>query len=349
MSNPKSARRRTMTRLVAVAACLVVAVASFALSYVALREVAVAVGAVPASMGWLVPIVIDGGIICGSAVIWSLSKEEGGRPRFPFFFVALMVVMSVVVNVAHAGDSVLAKVIAALPPLILLGTLELVAAQSRREQGAGAPEDVESTGSTQAPAPVKVEFAVLSSSTSTGSVSAPSAVREVRVEVPVVETVVETVVERVLERVEVPVFTAPIGPDPAPAAPSSGLLEAGLAQELAEDQVPAGPAVLLPTQRSEADLTQSSVEAEQEGTALDEQAPSKPTRRAPAKTAAKTTRAGATTRTATKAAPAKTAPAKPAAKPASTAAAAKTAAKKAPAATTRTRKPLRVSAATPAE
>jgi hypothetical protein len=119
-------------RFVAALACVVVGAASFALSFVALRDVAVALEAVPASLGWLVPIVIDGGVICGSAVIWSLSREQSRRPVFPFLFVAALVIVSVVVNAAHAGPSPLAKLIAALPPLILLGTLELVAAQGRR-------------------------------------------------------------------------------------------------------------------------------------------------------------------------------------------------------------------------
>jgi hypothetical protein len=123
---------QSFRRLLAAVACLVVGAASFALSFVALRDVAVAVGAVPAELGWLVPIVIDGGMICGSAIIWSHSKEQAHRPYFPFFFVAALVVMSVVVNVNHAGPALIAKVIAALPPLILLGTLELVAAQGRR-------------------------------------------------------------------------------------------------------------------------------------------------------------------------------------------------------------------------
>ena len=119
-------------RFVAALACIVVGAASFALSFVALRDVAVALEAVPASLGWLVPIVIDGGVICGSAVIWSLSREQSRRPVFPFLFVAALVFVSVVVNAAHAGPTPLAKLIAALPPLILLGTLELVAAQGRR-------------------------------------------------------------------------------------------------------------------------------------------------------------------------------------------------------------------------
>lgn len=132
--NQNKSKMQNFRRNLAAFACLIVGVASFALSYVALRDVAVELGAVPSYLGWLVPIVIDGGIICGSAVLWSLSKEQGSRPVFPFIFVGSMVIMSVIVNVAHAGDSMLAKVIAALPPLILLGTLELVADQSRRAQ-----------------------------------------------------------------------------------------------------------------------------------------------------------------------------------------------------------------------
>jgi hypothetical protein len=119
-------------RAAAAVGCLVVGAASFALSYVALRDVAVEVEAVPAYLGFLVPVVIDGGVICGSAVIWSLSKSSTRRPAFPFLFVASLVLISVVVNANHAGPGLLAKGIASLPPLILLGTLELVASQGRR-------------------------------------------------------------------------------------------------------------------------------------------------------------------------------------------------------------------------
>ena len=115
-------------------ASLVVGGASFALSYVALSEVSVRVGAVPAGLGWLVPIVVDGGVICGSAIIWSHSKESASRPFFPFFFVGSLVVISVIINASHAGPSYLAKGIASLPPLVLLGTLELVASQGRRDR-----------------------------------------------------------------------------------------------------------------------------------------------------------------------------------------------------------------------
>ncbi len=113
-------------------ASLAVGVASFALSYVALRDVAVDLHAVPAHLGWLVPVVIDGGVIGGSAVLWSHARSGARTPWLAVLIVVVLVSMSVVVNTAHAGPALLAKVIAALPPLVLLGTLELVAAEHRR-------------------------------------------------------------------------------------------------------------------------------------------------------------------------------------------------------------------------
>lgn len=120
--------RRTLVAL----SCLIVGAASFALSFVALRDVSIELMAVDPSLAFLVPVVIDGGIIGGSAVIWSYSQEQARRPVFPFLFVASLVIISVIVNASHAGPAPLAKIIAALPPLVLLGVLELVAAQHRR-------------------------------------------------------------------------------------------------------------------------------------------------------------------------------------------------------------------------
>lgn len=125
-------------RTVPLVSSLVVAAASFALSFVALRDVAAELEAVPASLAWLVPIVIDGGVMCASAVIWAAATAGKRRQAFPFFVVAVLVAISVVVNAAHAGPSPLAKLIAALPPLVLLATLELVAITTRSANAASA-------------------------------------------------------------------------------------------------------------------------------------------------------------------------------------------------------------------
>lgn len=70
-----------LTRTLPSLAAIVVGLASFALSYVALRDVSVRVGAVPADPGWLVPIVVDAGAVSGSAVIWAASQEDEGRQQ----------------------------------------------------------------------------------------------------------------------------------------------------------------------------------------------------------------------------------------------------------------------------
>lgn len=118
-------------RTVPLGSSLIVAAASFALSFVALRDVAAQTEAVPQYLAWLVPIVIDGGVMCASAVIWAGVAMGRKRQLFPFFVVFVLVAISVVVNAAHAGPSLLAKVIAALPPLVLLATLELVAISTK--------------------------------------------------------------------------------------------------------------------------------------------------------------------------------------------------------------------------
>lgn len=122
---------RWVYRTVPLGSSLIVAAASFALSFVALRDVAARTAAVPGYLAWLVPIVIDGGVMCASAVIWAGVAMGRKRQVFPFFVVFVLVAISVVVNAAHAGPTVLAKVIAALPPLVLLATLELVAISTR--------------------------------------------------------------------------------------------------------------------------------------------------------------------------------------------------------------------------
>jgi hypothetical protein len=114
-------------------AAIIVGLASFSLSFVALRDVSVRLHAVPGYMGWLVPIVVDAGAVSGSAIIWAASFQPSARLRFPYAFVAALVAISVIINIAHAGPSVLAKGIAALSPLVLLGSLELVAGQHRRD------------------------------------------------------------------------------------------------------------------------------------------------------------------------------------------------------------------------
>lgn len=124
---------RRLTAVIPPAAAIIVAAASFTLSFVALRDVSADVQAVPASLAWLVPIVVDGGILAASASLWASSYRQVARDKVAYVIVVVLLGFSVVVNASHAGPTVLAKAIAALPPIVLLATLELVAAAHRRQ------------------------------------------------------------------------------------------------------------------------------------------------------------------------------------------------------------------------
>lgn len=112
--------------------CFIVGGTSFILSYVAQKDVATATGAVPASLAWAVPVCIDGGVLAASAIIWNSAATQKKRDILAFLTVIVLLATSVVINVSHAGDDILAKWIAALPPIILLACLEMVAASSRK-------------------------------------------------------------------------------------------------------------------------------------------------------------------------------------------------------------------------
>lgn len=118
---------RRMTAVLPSVCAVLVGMASFAISYNTLRLEAIKVAAVEG--GWpsyLLPLILDGGVVAGSAVLWKAGHDRGARPWFAYVFVSVLVLLSVVVNISHAGPSVLAKVVASLPPLVLLGCLELV-------------------------------------------------------------------------------------------------------------------------------------------------------------------------------------------------------------------------------
>lgn len=124
---------RVLVRVLPTLMSLVVGATAFLLSYVALRDVAIETGAVPAHLAWAVPVCIDGGILSGSAVIWSAAHQRKRRDPLAFLTVIVLLATSVVINVHHAGPTLLAQWIAALPPIVLLACLELVAAQHRRD------------------------------------------------------------------------------------------------------------------------------------------------------------------------------------------------------------------------
>jgi hypothetical protein len=117
-------------RLISLTTALLVAflaLAAFRLSFDALRHLAAANG-VAINMAWLYPALIDGAII-----IFSLSVLQAGlnrdRTRYPWFLVALFTLLSIALNIIHAPGNLLDRLLAAVPPVALFLSFELLMTQ----------------------------------------------------------------------------------------------------------------------------------------------------------------------------------------------------------------------------
>jgi predicted transcriptional regulator len=100
------------------------AAAAFWLSFDALRHLAAQNG-IEVSMAWLYPAIIDGAIIIFSLSVLqtSLNKEKAA---YPWGLVALFTILSIILNITHAQPTFLPRVLAAIPPMALFLSFELL-------------------------------------------------------------------------------------------------------------------------------------------------------------------------------------------------------------------------------
>jgi hypothetical protein len=112
-------------------------IASFALSFEALRDLAVRTGALPPQSAWIFPILVD-----GAAIIFSLSAfrasaigAESDR-RWHFSLVVAISLCSVCFNIAHAEKGLVPSAIAAAPPILLFLAFESLLRQLGPERPA---------------------------------------------------------------------------------------------------------------------------------------------------------------------------------------------------------------------
>ncbi len=105
------------------------ATAAFVLSFEALQGLALGNGIKP-WLAALFPLVVDGAIVAASLSVLrnSLLRE---RTIYPWALVALFTLASVTFNVLHAQSAPLAQVMAAVPPVALLLSFELLMGQLR--------------------------------------------------------------------------------------------------------------------------------------------------------------------------------------------------------------------------
>ena len=108
------------------------AVASFTLSFDALRMLAVEQKVVSDKLSWLVPVMIDGAIIVFSlSALRSSLREESAR--FNRILVILVTLLSVALNVCHVEQRALAMILAGAPPVLLFLSFEALMHTIRKE------------------------------------------------------------------------------------------------------------------------------------------------------------------------------------------------------------------------
>jgi hypothetical protein len=112
---------------------LAIAALAYVVSFEAISAFAVETAAFPASLAWSAPLLVDSFTTAASLVIlWRYLRGEGWRePWYAWTLVACATAVSVALNVAHAPDQLSAQLFAALPPVALLGALELLMSVAR--------------------------------------------------------------------------------------------------------------------------------------------------------------------------------------------------------------------------
>jgi Protein of unknown function (DUF2637) len=121
--------------LVAALTALVLAIAALAyvVSFEAIRAFAVETAAFPEELAWSAPLLVDSFTTAASLVIlWRYLRGDAWRdPWYAWTLVAAATAVSVALNVAHAPERLAAQLFAALPPVALLGALELLMSVAR--------------------------------------------------------------------------------------------------------------------------------------------------------------------------------------------------------------------------
>jgi hypothetical protein len=112
---------------------LAIAALAYVVSFEAIRAFAIETAAFPPSLAWSAPLLVDSFTTAASLVIlWRYLRGDAWRdPWYAWTLVAAATAVSVALNVAHAPDRLAAQLFAALPPVALLGALELLMSVAR--------------------------------------------------------------------------------------------------------------------------------------------------------------------------------------------------------------------------
>lgn len=121
------------------------ALGGFTLSFAALRDLAVRVG-MPADLGWIWPLLIDGMIVESTLAVVALSQRGSRRAVwYAWFLLAVGALVSVGSNGAHAvisGHGWAGAAAASVPPVVLLATTHLTVLLMAAPESSAAPARV---------------------------------------------------------------------------------------------------------------------------------------------------------------------------------------------------------------
>jgi len=120
---------RTLTWLLVGA----IAAIAFAVSFEAISQYAVEVGAFPRSLRYCAPLLVDAFTVAAGLVILARARD-GVRAVYAWSLVAVASAVSVALNIAHAPPTLAARLVAALPSTALLAAVELVLSEARRSR-----------------------------------------------------------------------------------------------------------------------------------------------------------------------------------------------------------------------
>jgi Protein of unknown function (DUF2637) len=137
MSSRALAVVRAALMWTASALVVVVAVLAFVVSFEAISDFAVRVGAFPRTLRYCAPLLVDSFTAAATLVIlWlSLTGQRLATAWDAWYAWALIgtaTCVSVAINVAHAPDTNAARLVAAVPPIALLLAVELLMILARR-------------------------------------------------------------------------------------------------------------------------------------------------------------------------------------------------------------------------
>lgn len=113
--------------------CTVVALAAAVLSFRATADVALTHGAVPPGLEALVPICVEFAYLTAAMLAWARSVD-GERAHLEWWVMTSLLLLSVLVNVAHAAEGTwLGRVLAGVPPVTLWLAMEALLREQRRQ------------------------------------------------------------------------------------------------------------------------------------------------------------------------------------------------------------------------